>query len=389
MTESQYEIGGVRLERGELFALGAAAGALVTAAISEILERRRRPATPWERAKAAGVDALDAVGESARAGSGRAKDYAQQASEYVQELIDAAPGSTKKSRRAMAKRRRKAGKQAARQAELIKEAAAGVLGAVAATELADKVRDLAGEAQSRGVTLKDQLLENYELLRESAADARLGTRTHQAGETTADTIRAAAHTAADTLREYSETARERLVEAELPDRARQYGATMADLIKEYVEVASERLRESQLPDRARDYGTTVLDAVETARERLAEAELPDRAKTAATAAGATIAAYGVQAADVTRRTARESTTKLGESATQLAQATSEQAAVVRQGVQTGVRRTRRRTRWGLRALLVGVAVGILVAPQSGGKTREALGSFVQNFLDVLMPDEQA
>lgn len=388
MTEHRYEIGGVQFERGELFALGAAAGALVTAAISEYLERRRRAATPWERAKAAGVDALETVSESARAGTGRAKDYVQQAGDYVQELLDTAPGVAEQTRSVVAKRRRQAGKQAARQADRLKEAAVGAVGSAVAAGLADKVRDLAGEAQSRGVTLKDQLLENYDSLRDSAADGKLGARAQHAGESAADTLRSVAHTAADTLREYTDTARERLAESDLPDRARDYGTTVADLVKEYVDVAGEKLRDAKLGDRAREYSTNVIDSVETAREKLVEADLPVRAKTAATAAGATIAAYGVQAADATRRGAREGATKLGESATHLAAATSEQAAEVRHGVQKGVKRTRRRARWGFRALLIGVAVGILAAPQSGSKTREALGSFVQNFLDVLMPDER-
>jgi len=379
MTDNGHAIGSVRFERGELFALGAAAGALVTAAISEYLERRRRPATPWERAKAAGADALEAVSESARSGSERARGY-------VQELIDATPGTAKQSRKVKAKRRRQAGKEAARQADLLK-GAAGALGAVATAGLADKVRGLAGEAQSRGVSLKDQLLQNYESLRDSASEAGLGTRAQQVGESAADTIKAAAYTAADTLRDYTETARERLADADLPERARDYGTTVADLVKEYVDVAGEKLRDAKLGERARDYGTTVIGAVETAREKLVDADLPDRAKTVATTAGATLAAYGVQAADATRRSAREGATKLSESATHLAHATSEQAAEVRQGVQKGVRRTRRRARWGLRALLIGVAIGILAAPQSGSKTREALQSFVQNFLDVLMPDE--
>lgn len=360
MTDNGYEIGGVRFEHGELFALGAAAGALVTAAISEYLERRQRPVTQLEQAKAAEADALEA-----------ATDSAEQA------------------RTVVAKRRQQAGKEAARQADRLREVAAEAIGAAATGGLADKVRDLAGEVQSRGVTLKDQLLENYESLRDGTEDATLGARVQQASETAAGTIRTVAQSAADTLRDYTGTARERLADSDLPDRAREYSSTVTGLVKEYVDVAGEKLRDAKLGERARDYSTTVKDAVETARGKLSEAELSERAKTVATAAGATIASYGVQAADVTRRTAREGASKLGEGATNLAQATSEQAAEVRYGVQKGVKRTRLRARWGLRALLVGVAVGVLAAPQSGNKTREALSSFVQNFLDVLMPDDGA
>ena len=88
------------------------------------------------------------------------------------------------------------------------------------------------------------------------------------------------------------------------------------------------------------------------------------------------------------RAARQGATKLTDSATHLAEATSEQATQVRTGVRKSVKRTRRRARWGLRSFLIGLAIGLLTAPQSGENTREALTTFVENILDVFMPDNQ-
>ncbi len=45
-------------------------------------------------------------------------------------------------------------------------------------------------------------------------------------------------------------------------------------------------------------------------------------------------------------------------------------------------------RWGLRAFVIGLAVGLLAAPQNGQRTRDSITSFVENLLDILMPEDR-
>ncbi|MDQ5853316.1 MAG: YtxH domain-containing protein, partial [Chloroflexota bacterium] len=53
-----------------------------------------------------------------------------------------------------------------------------------------------------------------------------------------------------------------------------------------------------------------------------------------------------------------------------------------------VKKTRRRVTWGLRAFVIGLVVGILTAPNSGQRTRDMLQGFVEDLLDIVMPDDQ-
>jgi gas vesicle protein/uncharacterized protein YciW len=422
MTQQSQDI---QLDRTEMFALGAAAGAIITAAISEYLERQR-PKTPWEKAQAKGVEALSSLSGSAKAGSQRAKEYVGAASDYVQEVIETTPKSWQKSKQ----RSKKQSKRARQQTIGLKEAAAAALGVSAATGVVDKVRDYASSAAERVVgdpyavsgSIKETLKERFssngsssnghltDKIQDASGSALETLKTVAA--TAADTVkdyastareslkevelgdraRIVSTTAADTLKDYASTARESLKEAELGDKVRKVSATAADTIKDYAANARESLRDVKLGDKARDYSTTVVESVKdyasTARESLKEAELGDKLKDYAVIAGATMAAYSNEASKATRRAVKQSASKVSESASHLADATSQQATQIRKGASKSVTRTRRRVRWGLRAFIIGLAIGLLTAPQSGQRTRDAVTSFIENLLDVLMPEQQ-
>ncbi len=113
-------------------------------------------------------------------------------------------------------------------------------------------------------------------------------------------------------------------------------------------------------------------------------KLGEKAKDYATIAGVAAAAYSAEAS----KAVRQGATKLSESASHLAETTGEQVGEVRQGVRKSVKRTRRRASWGLRSFLIGLAVGVLAAPRSGENTRDALTSFVEDLLEVFLPQEQ-
>jgi len=84
MTQEYYG-SGTQFDRSEMFALGAAAGAVITAAISEYLDRRK-PKTPWEKAQARGAEALDALSTSAHVGKKRAQKVVQTVSDGTNSL---------------------------------------------------------------------------------------------------------------------------------------------------------------------------------------------------------------------------------------------------------------------------------------------------------------
>lgn len=320
----------IQFDRSEMFAIGAAAGALVTAAISEYLERRR-PKTPWEKAQARGAEALSSLSGTAKVGSQRAKEYVDAASDYVQEVIDTTPKSWQKTK----KRGKKQRKQS--QALGLKEAAVAALGVSAATGVVDKVRDYASITAERVVgdpyavsgSIKETLKERFGS--SSSSNGHLTDKIQDASGSAFETLKSVAVTAADTVKDYASTARETLKEAELGDKLKDY----------------------------------------------------------ATVAGSTVATYSTEATKATRRAAKQSASKVSESASYLADATSEQATHLRKGARKSVTRTRRRVRWGLRAFIIGLAIGLLAAPQSGQRTRDAVTSFIESLLDVIMPDSQS
>lgn len=394
MTQESYQYGDIQWDRSEIFALGAAAGAVITAAITEYLDRRK-PKTAWEKAQARGAEAVEAVTAGAKRGRKQAKGYADVASEYVQDVLEAAPKQWKQTKKSAAKQT----KQMRKQAIGLKEAAAGVVGAAAANSVVDKVRDYATSAAERvgdpyavSGSIKETLKEQYESLLGSSSNGKLSDTAREVGGSAVETIKQVASSAADVMKDYTASARETIKDAELGDRARTIGATTASALKEYTTTARETIKDAHLGDKAKDYSSLVADTVKeyasTARETLKDAELGDKLKDYATVAGAAVATYSTQAAKATRKTAQQSATKLTESATHLAHATTDQAGELRKGVRKGVKRTRRRARWGLRAFVIGLVVGLLSAPQSGQRTRDAVTSFVENILDVFMPEEQ-
>ncbi len=359
------------LDRSELFALGAAAGAIVAAGVSQYLEQRRKPKTPLEKAQALGEEALQALSDTARIGRKRIKQQAAVAGDYTEELLDA----TRKSLRRSSKDARKLwertsteatkrGKKARKEASHLSDAALATLGATAIAG-AGKLRDYAEHAAERVIgdphavsgSVKETLKERADELISAARSGKLTRSTREAGESALESLKGATASATESIKDYAETALERLEEAHLAERTKEYGARASETVKEYATQARESIRDAKLGDKTKEY---------------------------ATLAGATLAAYSADA----RKAARKGATKLSESATHLAEVTGEQAGELRRGVQKGVRRTRRRTRWGLRAFVVGLVVGLLAAPQSGQRTRDAISQFVENILDVLMPDDQ-
>jgi len=131
-NQSQYD-------RSEMFAMGAAAGALIATAVQEVIERRKKK-TPLEKASARAAALVSDGTEYAR-------DLQESASAYVADL-------SKQSRRQLKQARKRASKQAkhtGKQAETLKDAAVGALGAVAASAIADQAREYIDvvQAQSR------------------------------------------------------------------------------------------------------------------------------------------------------------------------------------------------------------------------------------------------
>jgi gas vesicle protein len=387
-----------QFDRSELFAIGAAAGAVVAAGVSQYLERRRKPQTPLEKAQALGAEALDVLSDRTRTGRKRLKHQAAVAEDYAEDLLDTTrktwaktskdakkqlARTSKEAKKSLAhtsKEARKRGQKASKEASHFADVAAATLGASAIAGTG-KLRELAEHAAERVIgdpyavsgSLRETLRERADELADAARSGKLTKQARETGESALETIKHAAGTVTESLKDYTEVAREKLEDAHLPDRAREYTAQARDTIKDV-----------KLGERAREYGSLVAEYAEQAREKLEDAHLADRTKEYATLAGTTVAAYTAASRDAAKRGA----SKLTESASHLADATGEQAVELRRGVQKGVRRTRRRTRWGLRALVAGIVVGLLVAPRSGQATRDSITEFVENILDVIMPDER-
>ena len=370
-------------DRNEMFAIGAAAGALIATAIQEMLERRRK--TPLERAseRAAAI-----VSE----GSQKISGLGETAAEYVSDISE-------QSRKAA----RKQAKKARKQAGALKEVAAGALSAVASSTLVEQARErgedgwLDGDRKSGGWFRKGASASNG--AQKAAAPAAKQARAwwRSASDTAAESIEAAreskvADKASETgdsarsileslsqsLLQYLESARETVSDAELGTKARGVAST-----------ARERIEDARIGDKARTYATTasetLKDVAETARERLADADLGDKAREYAGVAAETAKDYSAKAG----KAAKVSADKLGASASYVAESTAEGARDLRKGVKKQVKRTRRRINWGLRAFIVGLVVGLLAAPQSGQRTRDMVQGFIENMLDIFLPDEQS
>jgi hypothetical protein len=371
---SQQPYADQQLDRSEMFAIGAAAGAIITAAISEYLERRK-PQTPLEKAQARGAELLDTLAQ------------------------------TKKS---ATKKARKQAKQTRKDAIGIKDAAVGALGLAASAGVIDKVRDYASSTAERVVgdpyAVSGSLRETIKERLGSGSDGHLSERAREISESTLETLKNVASSTRETIRDaelgdrarvagtaaagalagYTATARERLRDLELGDKTKDYSSTIAEAIKDYSATARETIKDAHLGEKAKDYSALVSETVKDYADTIKDAKLGEKAKDYASVAGAAVAAYSAEAS----KTAKQSAGKLSENASHLAHAASDQAADVRKGVRKGVRRTRRRARWGLRSFVVGLVVGLLSAPQSGERTRDAITSFVENLLDVFMPDDQ-
>jgi hypothetical protein len=377
----------MQFDSSEMFALGAAAGAIVTAVITEYLERRK-PKTPWEKAQARGAEALTTLSTTAKAGSERARGYVDAATDYVQDAIDITPKTKKRSKK-RSKRKQGFG---------LKEAAAAAIGVSATTGVIDKVRDYASSATERVVgdpyavsgSIKETLKER--LGTSGSSNGHLTDKIQDASGSAFETLKSVATTAAESVKDYATTARESIKDVELGDKVRTASATTAETLKDYAVTARETIKDVKLGEKAKDYSATVVDTVKdyagSARETLKEAELGGKVKDYATVAGTTVAAYSTGATKATSRAAKQSAAKLSESASYLAETTSEQATQLRKGTRKSVTRTRRRMRWGLRSFIIGLAIGILAAPQSGQRTRDSVTSFIENLLDVLMPENQ-
>ncbi len=331
-TVRPYEEQPFEFDQGELFALGAAAGAVITAAIASYLERRRRPKTVWERAQVQGVEALHALSGTTQASLQQARHAAATASERFQDRGDTRSKWWRPARKSTRRRSRRAKRSLG-----LKGLAATGLGVATAANALDKVLGFATSTTGR----------------------RFGRRRHGVGDTLRDVVHSAqeyGETLAHQAEDYASVAQKSLRDAHLSERARHYGDTLAHRAEDYASAAQRSLRDVHLGERARHYGEAL----------------------AGYTTGATIA---------TRQAAQESATKLTEGASHLAGATSKQAQEVRKGVRKSAKRTRRRVNWGLRAFIIGLAVGLLAAPQSGQRTRELLTSFVQDLLDVFAPNQ--
>jgi len=346
-------------DRNEMFALGAAAGALVATAVQEMIDRRRKKSI------------LEQVTEqaSALAGEGSAfvSGLAEGAGDYLADL-------SKKSSKAA----RKQAKRARKQGMSLKDAATGALGAVAASDVVEQALELTEAA--RNVSLNGK-----------AAKKKAGGWLQAASETAQGYVDAARESVADVditgkAQDAAGIARERLEDVKLADRARDAAAAarerleeahLGERMRDAAAMARERLEDVKIAERARE-------AAEAARERLAEAELGPKAREYAGVAAETVKDYSTKA----QQAARTSAEKLGESAALMAESTAEGAKDLRKGVKKSVKRTRRRVTWGVRAFVVGLVIGVLSAPQSGQRTRDMLQGIVEDLLDMVMPDDQ-
>jgi len=405
-----------------MFAMGAAAGALIATAVQEVLQRRKK--TPLEKVAARAAAIMSD-------GTDYTRDLQEKAGSYVAGL---SKQSRKQSRQAR-KQARKRSKLAAKQVTGLKEAAAGALGAVAVSSVVDQAREYVDGAQAKrrrgskkagswfnsvGQTAADaqpttQALKWWKSAAASVGDQVDSARDASSNVQVADTVAEAAKSArglmeiaSEALQEYlgqargtvadaglgakarsvAETARERLEEAGLADRARDAVTVAGSTLKDVAETARERLDEAKLADRARDAATvatgTLKDVAVTARERLDEADLGSKAREYSGVAADTVKDYSAKAGQA----ARTSAEKLGEGASYVAETTAGSAKDLQQGVRKSVKRTRRRINWGLRAFIIGLVVGVLTAPQSGERTRVAMQSFVENILELVMPDNE-
>lgn len=393
MTDETYG-GSSALDRNEMFAIGAAAGALIATAIQEMLERRRK--TPIERARE------------------RASGIVEESGAYVSGLSKRGRKQLKQAQKAA----RKQAKQRGEQVGKLKEAATGALGVAATAGVVEKVleaADFGGKNAKRDRSwfrrASEAAQEQLETAREAVQDVRpakkqssgwwnaataqkpskqsrgwwnMGTETKHDSKTNGKLAAGAAVVGAvsarsvlDTMREYVEGAREAVSDAALGAKAREAAAG-----------ARGRIEDAKLSDRARvaaeTASSTLKEAAETARERLEDAKLRERARDYAGVAGVTVKDYGNKAG----KAARVSAERLSEGASQVAGSTAVGAKEVRKGVKKRVKKTRRRVNWGLRAFIVGLVVGLLSAPQSGERTRQTVQGFLENLLDLVLPDEQ-
>ena len=290
------------LDRSELFALGAAAGAIVAAGVSQYLEQRRKPKTPLEKAQALGEEALQALSDTARIGRKRIKQQAAVAGDYTEELLDA----TRKSLRRSSKDARKLwertsteatkrGKKARKEASHLSDAALATLGATAIAG-AGKLRDYAEHAAERVIgdphavsgSVKETLKERADELISAARSGKLTRSTREAGESALESLKGATASATESIKDYAETALERLEEAHLAERAKEYGARASETVKEYATQARESIRDAKLGDKTKEYATlagATLAAplgrdlhrqLEPVRQRAADDETPRR-----------------------------------------------------------------------------------------------------------------
>ena len=401
-------------DRNEMFAIGAAAGALLATAVQEVLDRRRK----------APVEGVSGVSDQAQGLADQASDTVNALKESVG---DSVAGAVKQGWKY-----RKQAKKSASQDSMLKDVAAGALSAVAvgsavkqakeriedatASDNVEKARGWfrrASEAIQQSATAESDVItdaapgsktrgwwsaaagtaQQYAgTARQAVGDAKVADRASDA----ASSARSLLETMGEAIREYLETARETVVEAELGTKARGAAATarerleeakLRDKARDAAAIARERLEEAKLRDKARDYaavaGGTLRSAASTARERIEDVKLDERARDYASVAGEAVKDYGVKASQA----AKVGATKLGEGASLVAESTAEGAKDLRKGVRKRVKKTRRRVNWGLRAFIIGLIVGFLVAPQSGQRTRDAVQGFIENVLDILIPED--
>lgn len=188
MTEQPFEDQSFQFDRSELFALGAATGAVLTAVLSSYLERRRRPQTPWERAQVQGAEALHALSSTTQAGAQQAKQAAARVSERFQDKETTRSRWWKQARR----RSRRRSKQAKRSLDLTGTIAT-VLGAATAGSALEKAREYA---------------------------------TGTSGRVTGGTLRDIAHSAQDYSGKLAHQAQESIRDVHLGKRARHYGTAL-------------------------------------------------------------------------------------------------------------------------------------------------------------------
>lgn len=432
-------------DRSELFVIGAAAGALVATIVQEIVAQRRQ--TPLERVQARAQARVD---ELSKIGGGYLRGLQEGTADYLTLLGKQSNRKWKKTRKTATKQAKRARKQAGKRGNntviaAVSDtigAAANVLGTAKPpkktsswfsraadtvqavtgvapntptdTNVSKKARKLFSSATGTVTDTKvpkkarklfssatDTAKEYVETARERIQDAditgsssngnvatdllktastvvaaRLGTaRDAVADAVVTDRARDYASTVAETVKDYAGTARERLQEANLQEKARDYASVARDTVKDYADTARERLQDVNLGEKARDYASVAVDTAKevatTARERLEEANLPEKAR---------------EYAEVVAERGKAGAKTLGTTATKVAEATSEGAKEARKEVQQGVKHTRRRVRWGLRAFLIGLAVGVLTAPQSGERTRNTVQQFLESILDIVAPE---